>query len=77
MMIYAGETMDRIIRDEDIEVRIGRADGGRSFIQVLHRPTGVQRHVIGLVGQTSEQVTIDLRDQVQSELIAGGWIKSY
>jgi hypothetical protein len=69
--------MDRVIREEDIEIRIGRADGGQSFVQVVHRPTGIQRYVVGFFGRSSKEITIDLRDQVESELIANGWTKSF
>lgn len=41
--------------DEDFRVDVGRADGGRTFVRVVHLPTGRERTVVGLDGRTARE----------------------
>lgn len=58
----------------DFETRIGSASGGRTFVQVLHKPTGTERHQVGLNGESTDAVARKLYLEVLVEL-AGDYPK--
>ena len=56
----------------EIEFRIdtGRADQGRTFIRVVHVPTGLERTRVGLGGINSHDVIRELTEEIAASLAA-------
>ncbi len=67
--------MAQVIRDEDIEVDVGQASGGQTFIRVVHLPTGVSQLKIGR-GVKVSQVVANLTAAVECELVNLGWSRA-
>jgi len=66
--------VEQVIRPGDIVVEVGRATGGRSFVRVVHEPTGRSRRTTGLGSRTSTEVTAELLFGLTSELLNLGWV---
>jgi len=54
----------------DFRVDVGRADGGRTFVRVVHLPTGKDRLLVGLDGADPEEVALQLTKELASEIDA-------
>jgi hypothetical protein len=65
--------MGQVIRDDDLRIDIGRATGGRTFIRVVHEPTGINRQLVGLGNRSYHDVVNELRSAIESELVQHGW----
>jgi hypothetical protein len=66
-----------MLRDEEIEVRIGRcqAPSGQihDVMQVVHRPTGINRQRTPLgVGKNRREIERTLRNEIEDELRTKG-----
>jgi hypothetical protein len=65
-----------MLRDEEIEVSIGRCQSpdGKigDFMQVVHRPTGIQRHESPIQTKKRRELERRLRSEIEAELIAKG-----
>jgi hypothetical protein len=66
--------VEKVIRSNDIEVQIGRASGGRTFIRVVHHPTNASRYLAGLGTRSVKDVRDELMADLQTELLRLGWI---
>jgi hypothetical protein len=53
---------------DDFEIRIGRADKGRTFVQVIHTPTGNHRVQFGLSGESTDDIARRLYQELLAEL---------
>ncbi len=60
--------MDSIPTADDFRVDIGRADKGRTFVRVVHLPTGKERIVVGLGEATAMEVAARLTQELSDEL---------
>ncbi len=65
--------VNRVIGEDDFRVDTGRASGGKTFVRVLHTPTGVFRLKVGFEGRESQDVATDLRSSIVDELFGLGW----
>jgi hypothetical protein len=65
-----------MLRDEQIEVLIGRCQGSdgkiENFMQVIHRPTGIQRYEVPIRSKNQRELERRLRSEIEAELIAKG-----
>jgi hypothetical protein len=52
----------------DFRVDIGRADRGRTFVRVIHVPTGKQKIAVGLDGLEPNAVAQRLERELREEL---------
>jgi hypothetical protein len=55
----------------DLRFDVGRADGGRTFVRVVHIPTGKSRTIVGLGNRTAEDVAAELAKDLMRELAEG------
>ena len=62
--------MTEIMTRSDFRVDVGRADGGRTFVRVVHLPTGKDRLLVGLDGADPEEVALQLTKELSSEIEA-------
>jgi hypothetical protein len=60
---------EKMIRS-DFRVDVGRADGGRTFVRVVHLPTGKDRVLVGLDGSDPEEVALQLTKELAIEIDA-------
>ena len=58
---------NKMIRS-DFRVDVGRADRGRTFVRVVHLPTGKDRILIGLEGADPAEVARQLTRELESEI---------
>jgi hypothetical protein len=65
--------MAGVVRDEDFRIDSGRAEGGRTFVRVVHEPTQASRVVVGLKGRPYAEVVQELLTAVRQAIEAGGW----
>jgi len=56
------------LRQKLFRVAIGRADKGRTFVRVIHVPTGKERIVVGLGGADPNEVATRLTKELTDEL---------
>jgi hypothetical protein len=54
----------------DFRVDVGRASAGRTFVRVVHLPTGKERIVVGLDGAEPAEVALRLTTELDHELRA-------
>lgn len=54
----------------DFRVQIGSADEGRTFVRVIHRPTGKERVVVGIGDTSTQEVEARLTEELQREVAA-------
>ena len=54
--------------DETFRIDVGRAEGGRTFVRVVHLPTGVEKTQVGLKGETAEVVGRRLAEALMQEI---------
>lgn len=66
--------MEQVIRPGDIVAEVGRATGGRTFVRVVHEPTGRSHTLTGLGARSSTEVTAELLAGLTSELLSLGWV---
>lgn len=52
----------------DFLVQIGRANEGKTFVRVVHVPTGKERIVVGLDGADPREVEARLTDELSQEI---------
>ena len=52
----------------DYRVDVGRADRGRTFVRVVHVPTGKDRTLIGTRGADVGEIAIKLAEEIATEL---------
>ncbi len=52
----------------DYRVDVGRVNGGRTFVRVLHIPTGKERTRVGLSGANSNEVSFQLTQEIANEI---------
>ncbi len=52
----------------EFRVDIGRADTGRTFVRVIHVPSGKERIVVGLGGADPNEVATRLTKELTDEL---------
>jgi hypothetical protein len=52
----------------DFRVDIGRADRGRTFVRVLHVPTGKDRTLVGIDGADVSDVALKLAEELAKEV---------
>ena len=62
-----------MLRDEDIQIEIGRAVGG-SFVRVVHLPTGISRAQMPPLGSGKQQQEVQARllREIEDELRTKG-----
>jgi hypothetical protein len=60
---------EKLIRS-DFRVDVGRADRGRTFVRVVHLPTGKDRILVGLDGADPGEVALRLTNELASEIDA-------
>lgn len=60
-----------MLRQEDLQIDIGRCDGG-SFIKVTHVPTGVTRMKGPLNGESSHRIQKRFLEEIEQELVERG-----
>ncbi len=53
---------------QEFRIDIGRADQGRTFVRVVHMPSGKERIQVGLDGSTTSAVSEQLMKEVAKEL---------
>jgi hypothetical protein len=56
--------------EADLRIDTGRADQGRTFIRVVHMPTGLERTRVGLSGTSSCDVIRELTEEIAALLAA-------
>ena len=66
--------MDRVIREQDLIVETGRASEGRTFVRVIHLPTGTDRKIVGLGQRSHHEIVAELMGAVVLELLSLEWI---
>ena len=54
----------------DFRVQIGSADMGRTFVRVVHVPTGKERLVVGIGDATTQEVETQLTEDLKREIAA-------
>jgi hypothetical protein len=52
----------------DFRVAVGRADKGRTFVRVVHIPSGKQKTVVGLSGGNPQEIALRLTNELANEL---------
>jgi hypothetical protein len=52
----------------DFRVDVGRADRGRTFVRVLHVPTGKDRTLVGIGGDDPTDVAFKLAEELAKEV---------
>ncbi len=52
----------------EFRLDIGRADKGRTFVRVVHLPSGKERIIVGLEGDDPHEVGKRLTAELQAEL---------
>jgi hypothetical protein len=55
----------------DFRVDVGRAEGNRTFVRVVHLPTGQSRSVVGLGGRAPDEVADDLALELLRQINSG------
>jgi hypothetical protein len=53
---------------DDFRVDVGRANKGRTFVRVIHTPSGKERLLVGLDGSAPEEVANRLIKELKEEL---------
>ena len=53
---------------DDFRVDYGRVEGGRTFIRVVHLPTGKERIQVGLGSDDSRELVRRFVNQIRAEL---------
>lgn len=53
---------------DQFQVNIGRADKGRTFVRVVHTPSGKQRVLVDIKGSEPQEVASRLIREIQEEL---------
>ncbi len=61
-------TRRQIQGDDEFRVHIGRADKGRSFLRVVHLPSGKSRIHTGLRREGSRAIIKRLTEELRTEL---------
>ncbi len=54
--------------EDEFRVDIGRADKGRTFLRVVHIPSGKERILVGLNGDDPHEVAKRLTEDLRTEL---------
>lgn len=60
----------------EFRVQIGRADKGRTFVRVIHLPTGKDRIVAGLGDEDPRDVEARLIEELKQEIEQNATAKS-
>jgi hypothetical protein len=63
-----GGDFENRTKPEDFRVDIGRADKGKTFVRVVHVPSGKERHLVGLGHENTHDVTRRLIEELITEL---------
>ena len=53
---------------EDFRVDVGRANNGRTFLRVVHLPSGRNKQIVGLCGRTARDVADELARRLLQEI---------
>ena len=62
-----------MLREEDLELRVGRADHGGDFLQLLHVPTGLSRYHPGpMKGVNQFDLKQQWLEEIEAEIAARG-----
>jgi hypothetical protein len=61
-----------MLRQEDLQVSIGRCAGGGNFVYILHLPTGISRQKGPLVGESYTVIKNRFLREIEQELVANG-----
>ncbi|TWT31405.1 hypothetical protein [Blastopirellula retiformator] len=62
-----------MLREEEIQIQIGRGSHGGDFLRVVHTPTGIERlHPGPLAGVNRHELTQQWLEEMETELIAKG-----
>lgn len=64
---YAAIKMGRETLDERFRVDVGRADGGRSFVRVTDKSTGIDRTQVGFNGESAETIARRLAAEIMAD----------
>jgi len=54
--------------DETLRMDVGHAEGGRTFVRVVHLPTGAEKTQVGLKGETADVVGRRLAKALMQEI---------
>ena len=60
-----------LLKAEDIEIQVGRAQGGKDFMRVLHKPTGIHR-VEGPPLPNPVKAKFEMLGEIEAELLRNG-----
>jgi hypothetical protein len=65
---YDNTTLRKATDVDDFRTDIGSADKGRTFVRVLHLPSGMERIAVGLGSRTADIVAEQLENDLREEL---------